>query len=403
VEATAVPESGAASRWWRPSWRLSTALVVTVLMLPVVRSYAGYLTAPGSEGWTVRSVEWIRDHGGSRLVDATERAWYGHHKPPVGGIPHRGPLAPRPATAGSSQGTSPLAAVAPATHPVIANPRLPANVVPLARPSLDGEGVWHPVSLANNGVASVYATYLRPDPIHTSITTGVAWMDTSLLSMQMYAGAREPGGGPWRHQALVEPENRDRLVAAFNSGFRVRQSRGGYLAEGRTLAPLMNGAASLVIDDTGRATVGEWGRDVGIGPHVSAVRQNLALIVDGGVPVAGLEENVRARWGWTLGNGVFVWRSGVGVDARGGIIYAGGSGLSAVSLARILAAAGAVRAMELDINAPWVSYYVYRPLVPGATAKDPPGAPEKLLADMRHGPNRYLEPCERDFFALFQR
>jgi hypothetical protein len=374
-----------------------------MLMLPVVRSYAGYLTAPGSEGWTVRSVEFIRDHGGSRLVDAAERAWYGHHKPPVGGVPHRGPLAPRPATAGSSRGASPLAAVAPAEHQVTANPRLPANVVPFANPSLDGEGVWHPVALAGNGVASVYATYLRPDPIHTSITTGVAWMDTSLLSMEMYAGAREPGGGPWRHQALVEPEHRDRLVAAFNSGFRVKQSRGGYYAEGRTLAPLVDGAASLVIDDTGRATIGQWGRDVGVGPHISAVRQNLALIVDGGVPVAGLEENVKARWGWTLGNGVLVWRSGVGVDARGGIIYAGGSGLSAVSLARILAAAGAVRAMELDINAPWVSYYVYRTLVPGATAKDPPGSPEKLLADMRHGPNRYLEPCERDFFALFQR
>jgi hypothetical protein len=252
-------------------------------------------------------------------------------------------------------------------------------------------------------MAAVYATYLRPDPVHTSITTGVAWMDTSLLSMEMYAGAREPGGGPWRHQALVEPEKRAQLVAAFNSGFRLRQSRGGYYAEGKTLSPLVNGAASLVIDDAGRATVGQWGRDVGPGPHISAVRQNLALIVDGGAPVPGLEENVKARWGWTLGNGVLVWRSGVGVDAHGGIIYAGGSGLSALSLARILGAAGAVRAMELDINAPWVSYYVYRTLVPGASASDPPGPPEKLLADMRHGPNRYLEPCERDFFALFQR
>jgi len=62
-----------------------------------------------------------------------------------------------------------------------------------------------------------------------------------------------------------------------------------------------------------------------------------------------------------------------------------------------------VRAMELDINAPWVSYYVYQTLNPGASASDPPGPPEKLLSDMRHGPQRYLEPCERDFFALFRR
>ena len=34
-----------------------------------------------------------------------------------------------------------MAAVAPTAHPGIANPRLPANVAPLANPSLDGEGV----------------------------------------------------------------------------------------------------------------------------------------------------------------------------------------------------------------------------------------------------------------------
>jgi hypothetical protein len=89
---------------------------------------------------------------------------------------------------------------------------------------------------------------------------------------------------------------------------------------------------------------------------------------------------------------VLVWRSGVGVDANGGLIYAAGPDLSAVSLADVLVAAGAVRAMELDINAPWVSYYLYRP--------EPA---QKLLPDMRHGPQRYLEPCERDFFAVFLR
>ena len=372
-------------------------VVAVALAAPVARSYASALTAPGSQAWTVRSVEWIRDHGGSGLVDTVERTWYRHHKPRVGGVPLRGPLAPRHISAG-------VPVLRPPPPPAVrANPRLGANIVPLALPTLDGEGVWHPVALASGGMAAIYTTYLRPDPVHTSITTGVAWMDTSLLSMEMYAGAREPGGGPWRHEALVEPQVRDKLVAAFNSGFRLRQSRGGYYAEGRLRAPLADGAASLVIDDTGHATVGVWGRDIGMGPHVSAVRQNLALIVDGGVPVPGLEENIRARWGWTLGNGLLVWRSGVGVDRRGGLVYAAGGGLSATSLAKVLAAAGAVRAMELDINAAWVSYYVYQTLSPGASASDPPGPPEKLLSDMRHGPQRYLEPCERDFFALFRR
>ena len=41
------------------------------------------------------------------------------------------------------------------------------------------------------------------------------------------------------------------------------------------------------------------------------------------------------------------------------LIYAGGPSLSVLSLAKTLQAAGAVRAMELDINTDWVSAYTY--------------------------------------------
>ncbi len=41
---------------------------------------------------------------------------------------------------------------------------------------------------------------------------------------------------------------------------------------------------------------------------------------------------------------------GLGVTADGALVYVGGSGLSIVDLANLLARAGAVRAMEMDIN-----------------------------------------------------
>ena len=40
------------------------------------------------------------------------------------------------------------------------------------------------------------------------------------------------------------------------------------------------------------------------------------LIVDGGKLVAGLDDNSGNRWGHTVGNKLFVWRSGIGIDAR---------------------------------------------------------------------------------------
>jgi hypothetical protein len=134
-------------------------------------------------------------------------------------------------------------------------------------------------------------------------------------------------------------------------------------------------------------------------PDVAAVRQNLALMIDNGQLDPALDENDANKWGATLGNKALVWRSGVGVDANGALIYAGGNSLSILSLARTLQAAGAVRAMELDINTDWVSAYTY--------VNDPPenpGAPVvgiKLGGDMARGGDRYFQAGERDFFAFF--
>jgi hypothetical protein len=63
------------------------------------------------------------------------------------------------------------------------------------------------------------------------------------------------------------------------------------------------------------------------------------------------------------------------------------------SLAKVLQRAGAVRAMELDINEDWTSFITYRH--PGA------GEPSNLLPEMFRSDTRYLEPDERDFFAVY--
>ena len=90
-----------------------------------------------------------------------------------------------------------------------------------------------------------------------------------------------------------------------------------------------------------------------------------------------------------------MWRSGIGVDRYGNLIYAAGEDQSAQSLADTLARAGAVRAMQLDINSYWVSFITYG--APGA------GSPVNLLAGMNRPNTRYLTPDDRDFFALYER
>ena len=231
--------------------------------------------------------------------------------------------------------------------------------------------------------------------------TAVVWIDPRLVRVAGYAGAVEPGGGPWPNQAPIPDALRPALLAAFNSGFKMRDARGGFYADGRAARPLVAGAATLVISPNGTPNIGEWGRDFHMGPSVAFARQNLSLIVDGGLPVPGLDTGDAAEWGATVGNQVLVWRSGLGVTANGALVYAAGNGLSAATLAGVLARAGAVRAMELDINSAWVDFFSYTPAPTGLPAADI--GVVKLLPDMRPSTSDYLTASTRDFVAIFRR
>jgi hypothetical protein len=137
-------------------------------------------------------------------------------------------------------------------------------------------------------------------------------------------------------------------------------------------------------------------------PSVVSVRQNLDLLVDGGQPVAGLDATDTTRWGATLGDSVYVWRSGVGITADGALVYVGGPGLNITDLADLLVRAGAVRAMELDINTDWVNFSVYSPSAPLGPATPSDGT--ELLPGMVGTPGRYFEPWwARDFITMSSR
>ena len=272
----------------------------------------------------------------------------------------------------------------------------PINMQPLVATPLPGEGVWQATGRAVDGIPAVYTTYFRPDALHTSLVAAAMWMDTTLLKTALVPGLLEPGGpNPWGGE--VPPAQRAGLVATFNSGFKIADSRGGYYNFGQQIHPLVPGVASLVIDSSGRASVGLWGRDFTLTPNIVTVRQNLALLVDGGQLVPGLASDSNTKWGATLGNSLYVWRSGVGTDASGALIYVGGPGLSVQSLAILLQRAGAVRAMELDINTDWVSAFTYQQNSPDPA--DVHGV--KLLPNMVRPEDHYLTPGERDSFALF--
>jgi hypothetical protein len=310
------------------------------------------------------------------------------------------PAAPATTTTETDAGGAPPTseAVFPATTTTTAVARNAPATLPPIPPGSWAASPWQPAgrTVAGMGGPAVETAALRVGA--TTLAVGLARLDMTRVRLALYAGAGQPAGS-WSNQGAVGPSLWPGLIATFNSGFKLDASRGGWYLDGRAATPLRDGAASVVMFRSGSATVGQWGRDATLTGDVVAVRQNLSLLVDAGQPAPGLGTNILPAWGFTLGGAVATWRSALGVDGAGRLLYIAGPGLDPANLASAAIAAGAIRAMELDINPAFVLFSTFAdgPIGPGG----PIGT--KLLPAMVPPATRFLTPVARDFFAVLAR
>ena len=362
----------------------SVLLVFVVVFGYVAYTIEPYLTYAGSDTVAARVAEWGRDHRLSWAVTWLENTTY--KAPPVGGKLNDQQV---------KQLQAPTISAAQA-----ARDELPGDIPPLAAGSVPDEGVWHPAVADSTGVPIVEWAGLRPDAQHTSELAYVAWMNQKSLTFQLHPGSQQPGGSFPTPNELASG-SRTGLVATWNGGFKVNpnDSLSGYYEDGVTVHALVDGKASEVFYRDGSVKIGEWGRDVSMTSQVTGVRQNLSLLVDNGQVMSAGDSGSGSKWGLTVNNAFFVPRSGVGVTAKGDVVYVGGQDLSVDTLAQLLKQAGAVDAMELDINADWTSFMYYT--VPsGGDAANP--VPAKLW-QFAQPADRYFQPSSRDFVAVYKR
>ena len=373
----------------RRRWRRVVGVVVLIGLAPVIYSYVSTVTRPSSLPLGVRSVEWLRANGGAWLVDDVERIYYTWRAPKKGGP---GLVAlPRVGVPASSR--APDAAIRRRIVSAASHPYRPLRVPPVLRPALPGEGVWGGTGVIVRGRPPVLVTTFRPERDYPRIVAYVAWIDHSRTQTALYPGRYEPPRGSPRGPMEVPQGERWRLLATFNSGFTYGDGHGGFAVDGNSYTPLVPGMATLFGYRDGRVGVTAWHGGNAPGRNIVFARQNLPLIISNGRLNAALDDS--SKWGHTLGNAVRVWRSGIGVDRHGNLIYAAADYQTVVSLARILAHAGAVRAMELDINPEWPTFITY-----GAAGAR---IPYKLVPNTMQSSQRYLRPDDRDFFAVYRR
>ena len=261
-----------------------------------------------------------------------------------------------------------------------------------------GEGVWTTAGLPRNtpGDTLMAKTFIRPDKSRPYASVGVLLIDTRRVHLKMVAGTAEPGGDRGvRGPGVIPKEDHSSLLVAFNGGFKGPHGGFGMVVNGKTYWPMRNGLATICVAKDGTISMGEYGRDFSWSDTFAACRQNVVLLVDNG-QVSRRTTEGNDTWGYVnVDSSEFItWRSAVGVTKDGNLLVAAGPSLSADSLAKALWAAGAHMAMQLDINAPYISTALFYPQPDGSVKA------QKFMDAMAPSASNYLGTRERDFFYL---
>ena len=371
-----------------------SALFVTVIFGVLVSSLTLDRVLRKQEDFMTASATVLRESGFGVAVAFAEDVYYNYLNPPkVGGEPTVGPNADDSNESAKMNALQPAiiannfawgVALSPSTLP----DRLASPVAPMY-----GEGVWKPTKILVNGNTAIWMARIRPDNVHTSYWATVTWFDPRLLAFQQIPGTKVPEvSGISKRTGQVPSRLKQFYVAGLNGGFLLRDSQGGYEYQGTEYRTLLQGKASLVTYKDGSIDVLKWGRD-SLDRPVQAVRQNMDLIVDGGVNQVESED--QSKWGWVwqgVGSGKnLVGRSAIGVRADGTVISVIGSAMSAKSLGDVLVRAGAQRAILLDMNSAYANGFLYGPYRGG----------KKLDPASTRSADRFWKPSERDFVAIY--
>ena len=218
------------------------------------------------------------------------------------------------------------------------------------------------------------------------------WLRTAATVLGLYLGYEGPGvttlpRGPEQVPATGLP----RLLATFNSGFYEKDLAAGFYTHHTLYFPMVKGLATVVRYTNGTVGITQWNGGAAPGPTVLMARQNLPLLVNNSVATPLSVTN--SAWGVTLHGVPAVWRSALGIDKNGNLIYAAAPDQTSASMASIMVQLHSVRAMQLDINPEWPIFVSYAG--PGAAG------PTLDVPNPNQIPSRFLYTSTKDFFAVF--
>jgi hypothetical protein len=268
---------------------------------------------------------------------------------------------------------------------------LPAPVCIHASPTSTICHPWRPLDTWFVKPTILVNTF-APNAQVPTVVAYAAWIRTSTTDLALYLGYKGPGPSALnRGPEEVPPVGRGRLLATFNSGFYEADAAAGFYTNKTLYYPMVNGLATVVRYTNGTVNITKWTGGARPGPTILMARQNLQLLVNNFRPTPQSVDN--QLWGLTLGGAPAVWRTALGIDNQGNLIYVAAPDQTSTSLAQIMVQLHVVRAMQLDINPEWPIFLTY--------ANRGAAGPSLLVPNPNQIADRFLYPSTKDFFAVY--
>jgi hypothetical protein len=306
----------------------------------------------------------------------------------------------------ASSPSKPSVAVAPARTRPSSEPTPP--VPPAFRPRdvgplypnqrAEGDGVWlaaEPEPAALNPVS--FKTLIHPDPERSYAELFVVALDLASVRLHAVAGSAEPeneapSARAYSREAVIPPQHRAALLAAFNGGFKSTHGHFGMQVDGVTLAPAKPQACTVAGYPEGELRIGTFA-ELADPARMLWYRQTPRCMVEAGVRHPALTNS--RSWGATLDGKTVIRRSAIGLNPQGTVLFVGiSNSTTAEALARGMQHAGAATVAQLDVNYSFPRFLFYAHTNEGVRTLP-------LAEGFVYTEGQYLKGrSDRDFFYL---
>jgi hypothetical protein len=247
----------------------------------------------------------------------------------------------------------------------------------------------------------LFRTVVHPHPVSRFVSVTVVAVDLSRASLHLVAGTEDPVAPhvpQTERTGLVPSDHQASLLAIFNGGYQTPHGRWGVMIGGQLLVPPRDTGCTLAMYRDGSARIATWPALAASQSSMLAFRQTPPCLLEGGELHGDLAAYREGAWGGRVPNVVTRNRSAVGVDESGRVLFYGfGDEAGARMLADGMRYAGAVAALQLDINYYWTRFL----LVGKKTAEAPLQITSPLAPKMQFEARAYVaRPTARDFFYI---